>query len=51
MPGMAGGEKANPMAPLIPPSFRLMLFLMVSYCRSGSLRAAQSSRVMKKKVL
>ena len=51
MPGMAGGEKAKPMAPLIPASFWLMPFLMVSYCSSGVLRAPYSSRVMKKKVL
>ena len=51
MPGMAGGEKAKPMAPLIPASFWLMLFLMFSYCTAGSLRAAQSSSVMKKKAL
>jgi hypothetical protein len=49
MPGMAGGEKAKPMAPLMPASFWLMPLLMVSYCSSGVLRAAHSSRVMKKK--
>ena len=51
MPGMAGGEKAKPMAPGSPPSFWFRLFLIASYWTAGSLRAAQSSRVTKKKAL
>ena len=51
MPGMAGGEKAKPMASGILPSPRLMWSLMALYFSSGFFRLAHSSRVMKKKVL
>ena len=51
MPGMAGGGKAKPMAPGISRSSRFRWALMASYCSSGFLRFAQSSRVMKKKAL
>ena len=51
IPGMAGGEKAKPTAPLRLPSFLLSACLMASYCTSGSVRSAQSSKVTKKKAL
>jgi hypothetical protein len=48
---MAGGGKEKAMAPGMVASLWFSSALIAVYCSSGFLRAAQSSRVMKKKAL